>query len=354
MNRGMLSLLSFGMSFRVTPNRILSCLEGTSAASRRNLEFVTPEAVRVAAVQLEKLEYRTIQEYALEMLSHARAAVEQGAQLVVYPEYVGLLPMTLVPGWRGILRWLLEEGEAPTLEAKIRTDRLRMVAEALHDFLEEAYLDTFSTIARLQHVCVVAGTGLFWEEEKLHHRSVVFGPDGEPLGSQDRVNPVGSERWAGVASTWEVEPVPTPLGPLGVVFGPDAYYFECFQILREKQVKLVAVPSARAGAFPDLLRCRANGAGLFVANACYSTPGLDGRAGVYAPVGATPHFDGVAARATEGGSQMVCQRLNLAKEDYIPPDSVPNPAFLAGDYLHSYRYGGGMPVVVSQEFQPED
>ena len=44
MNGGLLSLISFYMSFKVTPNRILSCLEGTSAASRRNLEFVTPEA----------------------------------------------------------------------------------------------------------------------------------------------------------------------------------------------------------------------------------------------------------------------------------------------------------------------
>lgn len=73
MNGGLLSLISFYMSFKVTPNRILSCLEGTSAASRRNLEFVTPVAGSgVAAVQLEKLEYQTIQEYALGMLSHAR------------------------------------------------------------------------------------------------------------------------------------------------------------------------------------------------------------------------------------------------------------------------------------------
>ena len=38
MNGGLLSLISFYMSFKVTPNRILSCLEGTSAASRRNRE----------------------------------------------------------------------------------------------------------------------------------------------------------------------------------------------------------------------------------------------------------------------------------------------------------------------------
>ena len=353
MNRWMLSALSFYMSFKVTPNRILSCLEGTSAASRRNLEFVTPEAVRVAAVQLEKLEYHTIREYALEMLAHARAAVEQGAQLVVYPEYVGVLPVTLVPGWRGIFRWLLEEGQAPTLQAKVHPDRMAQAAEALHDFLQEAYLDTFSTIARLQHVCIVAGTGLFWEEGKLHHRAVVFGPAGELLGSQERVNPVGAERSAGVAPSWELEPIPTPLGPLGVVFGPDAYYFECFRILREKQARLVAVPSAHSGVLPDLLRCRANGEGVFVAHACYATPGLDGRAGLYAPLAATPNLDGVCTRAAEGGSRVVVHRLNLEKGEPLPPESAPGAAFLAGDYLPSYRFGGGGPVVRPQAPAPD-
>ncbi len=341
MNGGLLSLISFYMSFKVTPNRILSCLEGTSAASRRNLEFVTPEAVRVAAVQLEKLEYQTIQEYALGMLSHARAAVEQGAQLVVYPEYTGLLPLTLAPGWRRLCRWLLEEGQAPTLEAKVDPGRLEQAAKALHNFLEEAYLDTFSTIARLQHVCIVAGTGLFWEEGKLRHRAAVFGPAGELLGVQDRVNPVGAEHWAGVAPSWEVEPVNTPLGPVGVVFGPDAYAFECFQILRAKQVKLVAAPCVRGGVLADLLRSRANGMGLYLAHACYSAPGLDGRAGIYAPLGATPHLDGVLALAKDGAAQAVCQRLNLEKEDYLPPESVPGAGFVAGDYLPSYRYEGG-------------
>ena len=80
-----LELLSFLMTYRVTPKKILRVVEEAGEYPKNNLEYIAPETVRVAAVQLNIHPYTGVREYVGEMLGHARAAAEAGAQMVVYP-----------------------------------------------------------------------------------------------------------------------------------------------------------------------------------------------------------------------------------------------------------------------------
>lgn len=98
--KAILGLLTFRLSFAATPKKIAAFLEGKGETDRRNAEFAAPEAVRGAAVQLAPRAYRDWKDYAGEIYRLAKSAVDAGAQVVVFPEYVGLAPLTTVPGWK--------------------------------------------------------------------------------------------------------------------------------------------------------------------------------------------------------------------------------------------------------------
>lgn len=347
----LLPLISFWMSFRVTPKKIDALLSEKSGAAQNNAEFAAPEAVRAASVQLTARAYKDLRDYMDEVYLLAKNAVDAGAQVVVYPEYVGVLALTMLPLSKQILNWVLHgkhfiglDGAAP--------DPVRMAAvlETFGGFLNELYQTAFSGIARTLRVYVVAGTTLVREEDgRLVNRCVVFGPDGEQAGVQDKTSVLGFDNDAGVSPSDVLEPIDTPLGPLGVVIGSDAYYFERFKILAEKGARLIAVPDARGGIMPDLLRCRANEAGVYALYACYAAGPDEGpnvRAAIYAPFGATPTLNGVVAYASSAHTCAVTARTNLQKlagDLTDPAQTSRNEAFTKGDYLHSYRYCGNLP-----------
>ena len=135
--KAILGLLTFRLSFAATPKKIAAFLEGKGETDRRNAEFAAPEAVRGAAVQLAPRAYRDWKDYASEIYRLAKSAVDTGAQVVVYPEYVGLAPLTTVPGWKRMLRWLFG-GTLPALDGPFPQPvdgRLEQVAAALHGYL---------------------------------------------------------------------------------------------------------------------------------------------------------------------------------------------------------------------------
>ena len=59
----LLPLISFWMSFRVTPKKIDALLSEKSGAAQNNAEFAAPEAVRAASVQLTARAYKDLRDY---------------------------------------------------------------------------------------------------------------------------------------------------------------------------------------------------------------------------------------------------------------------------------------------------
>ena len=128
------------------------------------------------------------------------------------------------------------------------------------------------------------------------------------------------------------------------MLGTDAYYFECFKILREQGARLIAVPGVGGGILPDLLRCRANENGVYALYACYASGGA-ARCGIFAPLDATPGKNGVVALADGPQACALAARTNLEKLHLAVIEGEPNAPFLAEDYLHSYRYCGKLPLL---------
>lgn len=108
MNKTWLDILSFLMSFQVTPKRSTGFWRRRAAGNSRIPRLVAPEAVRVSAVQLSVRKYQNLKDYAGQMYDLAKEAAENGAQLVVFPEYVGLLAGTMLPNYEKIIEWVLD------------------------------------------------------------------------------------------------------------------------------------------------------------------------------------------------------------------------------------------------------
>lgn len=342
-----LSQLSFRMSVKVTPKKIVSYLEKYGQTEKNNLAFVSPETVRAACVQLPKIQFDSLQEYLSEMLAQVSNAVNAGAQLIVFPEYTGLLPCTLIPGFEHLAQWAAD-GKLPADFTLLTPNprRLNALIEAFHNFIFETYFYTFATIARLQRVYIAAGSVLLFERGRLYHRCVLFGPDGEPIGWQDQLSADRFSHSLGVQEADDISLFDTPLGKLAILPGNDAYYFEYFKIAALRGATIIASPCMQSRTVAELLRSRAAAHNLI---ALYSgLPIPDGRdapcAGIYAPSQLMPGREGILSEPASAGG-CACARLNLTKLADRPFETEPNPAFLRGDYLHSYRYGGALPLV---------
>lgn len=329
----LLSLLSFYLSFKITPKKITQYLELRGATDRPALEYVAPEAVRAAAVQLPRRKYDTFCDYAGEMYKHVHDAANAGAHLVVFPEYTGLLAATLIPFGKKLLKWVLPNQETGPVPAHAVA-----LAETFAGFLEEIYLCTFGTIARLQKVYLVAGSCLFYENGVFFHRSMVFGPNGDLLGAQEKLCPLGLDQSLGVSAGQSIKLFDTAIGKFGVLCGTDAYYPEFFQILSAKGACMVAVPDAHGDVLRDLLRCRAQEYGLYVIYACIPDEASESivRSSLLAPEQATPEHDGIIAQIHEPKAGAISARLNLNRL-HICDVRKADASFLAGDYLNSYR-----------------
>ena len=136
----LLPLISFWMSFRVTPKKIDALLSEKSGAAQNNAEFAAPEAVRAAAVQLTARAYKDLRDYMDEVYLLAKNAVDAGAQVVVYPEYAGVLALTMLPLSKQILNWVLRGSHFIGLDGAAPDPvRMETVLDTFGGFLNELY-----------------------------------------------------------------------------------------------------------------------------------------------------------------------------------------------------------------------
>lgn len=347
----LLAVLSFIMSLRVTPAKISGYLEKQCRNDRDNTAFITKEALRVSAVQIRVRGYKSLKDFLSDILSLSQSAVNAGAQLIVFPEYVGLLTGTLLPMFDRLLFWVMEGRTPEGLdEVVLNRDRVGVLAESFQNYLYEAYVCTFSTIARLLHVYIAAGSCLFYEQGKLYNRCVLFGPDGEPVCAQGKTAPLCFDHALGVEPVDSVGVFDTPLGRISILLGTDAYYYENVKIAAAQGAQLILCPDSRDSVTRDLLRCRAAEGNVPIVYSCYShakKPRL--RAGILAPPSMSADGSGILCSADHPSSCTVTQRINLEKNRDPILRGETNSAFLLEDYLHSYLYCGNIPLSMPAE-----
>ena len=282
-----------------------------------------------AVVQHKLIVTKSLEELVTYYHRFLRLAKAKDSKLVVLPEYSGLaVGIPVFPGWRNSLlkeaatpktgllprlKGMLAGSAANVVRADLQKS-LQVTLEQAPESLYDVYVSVFSELARQYGITLVAGSLYAFDADSatLRHAAYVFGPDGELLGRQLQVIPdpktleqvVPGEGW---------QPIDTPVGKLGILFGYEALYPEPARVLAYQAADMLITIAAtqRPATYHKIrqgtiARCQENqlyGLASFLIGpnpfANEEEPVFLGKSGVFAPLEFTPRFTGVM---TELGS----------------------------------------------------
>jgi predicted amidohydrolase len=253
-------------------------------------------AFRIATAQYPIGYFADWQAYQRHIEAWTQDAVDNGANLLLWPEYAAM--------------------ELASLFARdVQQDLQRQLA-ALQE-LVDAYRALYRTLANRYSIAIQAGTiPVRQADDSYRNRAYLYTPDGE-IGAQDKLQMTRfeNEQW-GIQGGDTIEVFPTPFGTLAI----SVCYDSEFPLIARKQVELgadvILVPSCTdtlAGYHRVKIGCQARALEnqCYVVQACTVgraewSPAVDencGAAAVYAPADYGFPADGVvvAGKLNESG-----------------------------------------------------
>lgn len=188
------------------------------------------EELRVACAQMELISARNISEYVDWLYQPLLEAQRRGNQLFLYPEYVTLPLLGLLP--------VVDEEDGNKIDPG---EVFRFVAP----FLSQVYHKVFSGLAREAGIYIAAGSMFAVQKDKLYNTAHLFDSEGKLILTQRKMNLVPLESQWGVETGSELEVVEIDGGwRLAMPVCMDATYFEIFRLAGARGAHLVLVPIA--------------------------------------------------------------------------------------------------------------
>jgi predicted amidohydrolase len=295
-----------------------------------------PGDPKAAALQVTACAYLTVDAWVEDIDTYIHLAVQQGAQLVCFPELFGLLPLTLSPLVRMALRFLPQPGAAASsdvaLPSKTQTGLPKNLSldEVLQtfDFVAARYQEVFGWMAKRYGIWLSAGTTFMAESGKIYNRHQLYAPTGQLAGQQDKLHLVQEEMAMGIATGDSLTVVETPLGNMALTVCMDATYFETFRVAKALGADYAIVPIGNMEPYHDWLalrgaQSRVNETGLAAIKAALVDAeekgtsgdkkrglrlGFSGRAGIYFPIASGCESVEYIA---ESDKPFVCAKLDL-------------------------------------------
>jgi predicted amidohydrolase len=236
-----------------------------------------------------------------------REAAAAGAWLVVFPEYLNLLLFGMLPGLEQF------EQDYRTETAVVNHDSDQDPADQislpdLFRFMTPVVLPLlttlFSELAAAYQLYVMSGSYTIASPKSIVNRAFLYGPQGESLGSQDKVHLLPIEEEWKLKRGKNFKVFNTAIGRLAMPICMDATYFETFRVLEENGAEIVMLPIANLEAYNYWLALRGiwprvQESPIFGVKSALvgSIAGLTftGRAGIFAPLELTANHDGVLA-----------------------------------------------------------
>ncbi|ADU50919.1 Nitrilase/cyanide hydratase and apolipoprotein N-acyltransferase [Thermaerobacter marianensis DSM 12885] len=306
-----------------------------------NLHRLDPARVRVAAVQLELQTFQRPEDFVRWVAEPLARAVEGGAQLVAFPEDVGLALLGLLPGFDRLAAAPSPEAALAGLGDVSVADVFRFLGPAV----ARVHHTTFSALARAHGVFVHAGSVMLPRGRNLYNFGFLYGPDGRLVGRHAKTHLLPLEAEWGVCPGDALEVYDTVLGKIGIPVCMDATYFETFRLLALKGAEMVVVPIANPEPYNEWHARRGTWARVQETPVYGIVPALvgrllgielTGRAAVYAPLELTPGGDGVVAQARRWDrADLVEAELDLVRlREYRQRTGF--PGFLRPDLYDRY------------------
>ncbi|GAB4400013.1 MAG: hypothetical protein Kow00123_07350 [Anaerolineales bacterium] len=194
--------------------------------------------VRVAAVQFPARLFPSPAGYARECYAWTSRAVEARAQLVVFPELVGFVPLLgLVPG--------IEAQAARADSGGGDAGTLAVVTRLLAPTATRVYRFVFQNLSRRFGVHIAAGSAIAVGSDGTHRNTAyLFGPDGFEMGHQPKAHFYGQEFHMGLTRGGFVQVYDTPVGKLAMPVCMDYTYPETARIAYLLGAEVLLNPSA--------------------------------------------------------------------------------------------------------------
>jgi predicted amidohydrolase len=276
------------------------------------------QSSNIVAVFNAKLRfYENALEFAHAVANYMTAALDNGAGIIVFPEYFGNLLMGIA-------------GEPIELESENTVELVQMISPILLN----TYLDIFQQVSSKTDATIVAGTLAFIDNDKLVNRCFVF-RRGRVIMTQDKAHLMPIEEKLRMARGSRLGLFDVGNEKVGVLVCMDATYYEQAKILENMGARLLVVPSANPSPFylGEQIRgawARAQSSQLFTAQSFlvgkFGQYVLDGKAGIYAPADYTEDKSGFMALSSKYDQE----ELVAAELDYAKLESVRHPL--------SYKY----------------
>ena len=200
-----------------------------------NLPVLSSESANVAAVQLQLRSYSSLTEYIEDMNRYIADAANRRAQLICFPTWAGMLPLSFTAPLGSILPALRPQGNSHLPDA----DALFSVISCYGDLLLDTFTQVFSALAARHRVYILAGSIPCFEGEELYLRALLFNHEGEICGSQDKISLTPYEQEVGFSTASELRVFETPAGTSCILSGSDADYFELTRIAKNMGAQIL-------------------------------------------------------------------------------------------------------------------
>ncbi len=316
-----LGFLQYLMTSKISISKISKSMDRLHIDPCKNLEFVSPNNVKVAVCPLEIQNYSSIGDYLSQLEQLVRAAAGGGAQLICFPEYSGVLPAFALPSFEKTALKLAELIRAGDSGLK---EEFRSMADNLIAPVLDAFLYSMEQLSGRFAIPIMAGSALVMEDDKIYNRFYFFSSSGEIVSTYDKIHLSSVEKMLGIEPGKKLEAFDCELGRAAMLAGNDLQYFEPVKILSRQGTSLLCTGWAKPAGETDLSMIRAAEGNLFILKSHLlggSRIGTDfnGVSSVLAPFPITREKDGVMARVTEeeGAPPFALVRLDLEKQGEV-------------------------------------
>ncbi|MCL2033531.1 MAG: hypothetical protein FWG94_02240 [Oscillospiraceae bacterium] len=235
-NTASLALLMGGESLAGEIEKITDRLHISPAG---NLSRIFSEDIRVAVIQVLRKDYQSLADYIIDMNLYVADAVNRRAQLVCFPAYTGLLPVSFLPQFKSVLPKLRPIASTGLPDIEDLNDILSYFSDVVFD----VYFHTMETLAERHGVYIMAGSTVYFEKDELFHRSFLFNNKGDLVGFQDKLSQNALERELEIGPACELKVFDTPLGQLAILIGEDADYFETARVAKNMGAQIIINPN---------------------------------------------------------------------------------------------------------------
>lgn len=298
-----------------------------------SLNYISKQDIKVGVISLQYKKYKTINHFIKTIYDLLQKAVLDGVQMVVFPEYTGLLLLPII-GRQG-------------LKIKNKTFDIGSIipdVKKYSDVLADIFCAMFSTFASEFNIYIMAGSILIYESEKITNRAFLFDYIGGIAGEQDKICVNASEKLHEVVAGSDLKVINTKIGKVTILIGEDQNYHELFACSVNKKANLILAPSRTGGCLiGNDITFRVNDSNTYalksVLNIDLFGVKKENISGVFAPYKITRNYDGCYKLSYKCSNNCLVAKIDYTKLSQTADiyNSDKNPVFYQNQYFSIYQ-----------------